>query len=535
MLQIVVLLQLTLWVVSIHAFFPWIPDYKCEEDNTCAEGPKSPVVSRAPGVAAPDVVTYKLTQRVPDTNVDPYNRAVREAGRMLRKYGTTRASRTAPEQPDLVRRENKYSVVSPLPPSGTNSAGVYQDGTDFSYFLQVGIGSAGKPFYMLLDTGAGTTWVMGSSCQSAACTMHSSFGPSDSKTYQKTSQGFSIAYGSGSVSGELAKDTIALAGMTFAMSFGVANVTSQDFTHFPFDGILGLSMSSGATDNFLQVVKTTKTLSSNMFGVSLSRNSDGPNTGEVTFGGTDTSKYTGTISYTTVASRAGGDWAIPMDDFNYDGKKAGVNGRLAYVDTGTSYAFGPPEDVAALHKLIPGAKTSDGVTYTVPCDSNLGLAVSFSGVSYTISTKDWMSPPSGNTCTSNIYGHAVVKDAWLLGDLFLKNVYSVFDADQTRIGFAPKPASSSASTGKSGASTSPTPTSNGNLLTPTTTTSLPKGSSSGSSFPGLSGHETSATAGSPVAQTAGAATPTVSSPGEHLEGSKYASIICIVAVIAMVA
>lgn len=426
--------------------------------------------------------------------------------------------------------------MPPEPSPGKNSAGIYQDGTDFCYFVEAGIGSDGKPLYMLLDTGAGTTWIMGSDCQTSACKLHNLFGPSDSNTFKEKSETFSIAYGSGTVGGSLAQDTISVAGLDVPMTFGLANATSDDFSHYPFDGILGLSMTSTATDNFLQVVKDAKLLESNIFGVSLSRNSDGPNTGEVSFGGTNPSKYTGSISYSPVSSKAGNDWAIAMDDLAYDGKNAGVEGRLAYIDTGTSYVFGPQEDVAAIHKLIPGSKSTDGTTYTVPCKSDIPISVSFSGVSYTISPTDWFTSSSdGGTCTSNIYGYAVVKDAWLLGDMFLKNVYTVFDADEKRIGFAPKPATApkstttTATTEASNATDAPAPTSDSTLAVPA---SIP----SGSSLPGLSGHETSVTAGAPVAQSTGASpTHTKESPAEQLERNKYASILGVVAVVALVA
>ncbi len=336
-------------------------------------------------------------------------------------------------------RENKYSVVEPASPSASNSAGIYQDGSDYSYFIQAKFGSSEKPMYMLLDSGAGTTWVMATGCQSTACTKHNSFGPGDSETYRGDSKTFSIAYGTGKVSGELARDSISVAGMDIAMTFGAANETSDDFVHFPFDGILGLSMSKGATDNFMGVLMESKMLTARVFSVSLGRASDGVNYGQVTFGGTDPSQYTGEISYTSVSHKGGGDWSIPMDDMAYDGKPSGIKGRLAYIDTGTSYMFGPEADVAAIHKVIPGATTSDEVEYTVPCDSDLPLTVTFSGVAYKMSSKDWMSK-KGDRCVSNIYGHEVVKDSWLMGDLFLKNVYAVFDADQKRIGFALKPA-----------------------------------------------------------------------------------------------
>jgi hypothetical protein len=58
MLRTVILLQLTLWVVSIHAFFPYIPAWQCEENNICGDDPKSEK-PKARGVQ-----TYKLSQRV---------------------------------------------------------------------------------------------------------------------------------------------------------------------------------------------------------------------------------------------------------------------------------------------------------------------------------------------------------------------------------------------------------------------------------------------------------------------------------------
>ncbi len=372
----------------------------------------------------------------------------RAAQRLVKKYAGTDSTdslrRSLPSlpptrsEPELVKRTNSYSIVTAATPSASNAAGIDQDGTDFSYFVQAQFGSASTPLLMLLDTGAGTTWVMGSGCQSTACLMHNTFGPASSKTLQTSADGFSIAYGSGTVAGSLASDTVSVAALTMSMSFGIANTTSDDFTHFPFDGILGLSLSEGATDNFLQTIKTAKLLSANVFGVSLWRDTDGgANTGEILFGAANPALYTGDIVYTSVAASSGGsDWAIPMDDIGYDGGKAGVTGRLAYIDTGTTYVFGPAADVAALHKQIPGAVSTDGgIIHTVPCTSNQPLTVSFSGVAYSISPEDWLSAPgSDGNCTSNIYGYAVVANSWLLGDLFIKNVYAVFDVDQSRIG-----------------------------------------------------------------------------------------------------
>lgn len=337
------------------------------------------------------------------------------------------------------RQTNVYRVIEPAESEHKNGAGIYQDGSDFSYFVRAKLGSEEKELYMLLDTGAATSWVMGTECVSPACEKHNNFGSQDSDTLEVLDgDGFSVNYGTGSVKGNRVKDTIAVAGLKPELVFGLANETSNDFNHFPFDGILGLSMASGSSDNFLKKIKALDVLDKNIFCVFINRASDGPNTGEITFGQCNEDKYTGDFTYTDVKA-TNGDWAIPMDGLTYDGKKAGVKGKLAYIDTGTSYVFGPQSDVEAFHKHIPGSSSSDGTTWKVPCDSNKEVTYQFSGQSYTIKTSDWVSKPDkdGN-CTSNIYGHEVVPGAWLLGDLFLKNVYAVFDVDEERIGKIPQ-------------------------------------------------------------------------------------------------
>ncbi|EJT69301.1 rhizopuspepsin-3 [Gaeumannomyces tritici R3-111a-1] len=480
-----VLVQLTLWVAGSNAFYPFIPEYLCEDKSCQTQNRKRLLEDGA--------VTFPLSQRAPDASESQADRVQRTARYLSAKYGRkppVGISGDVAAAPVLDRRQNsKYTVSRAASTSTADSVGLHQDGSDLSYFIDVGLGSGAKSVYMLFDTGAGTTWVMGSDCKSEPCLVHNSFGPADSASLKATSQSFSIAYGTGSVVGVISTDTVAIAGKKVTMSFGVANVTSNDFNHFPFDGILGMSMNKGATENLLQVFKREKTFKANTFGVFVNRNADGPNTGEVSFGGTNPAKYTGALSYTPVSDKANGDWAIPMDDLAYDGKKAGVTGRLAYIDTGTTYIFGPAADVATFHKSIPGAKldaNGGGTTYTAPCDSTKTLTISFGGVAYAIQTRDWLSGPNANgECVSNVYGIEVVRGAWLLGDVFLKNVYAVFDVDRTRIGFATRP---------------PVPTPAQGAATTTTTPASSSGSGSSSTGGGgstLSRPPSSSTSSSP--------------------------------------
>ncbi|KAI1388743.1 acid protease [Hypoxylon trugodes] len=510
-------LQLLLWVTGIHAFFQRLPSHDGLEKRGSPDG-------SAPSKQNPQLgfVTFKLVQGKPSSKESLTDKVSRAIQSLTTKYGYRAPTRSTSEDPALLNRDNDYKVVTAAKPSASNAVGVDQDGTDYSYFLEANFGSEGKSLYMLVDTGASTTWVMGSGCTSSACTKHNTFGPNDSKSYHDTGNDYSVEYGSGEVSGHLVSDTISIAGLEVTMPFGVANVTSDQFAQFPFEGILGLSMTNGT---WLSYVKEAKLIDSNVFGIALARNSDGTNDGEIAFGGPNKAKFKGDISYTPIQS--GDSWAIPMDDVLYDDNSAGVKGRLAYIDTGTTFVFGPPDDVQALYKLVPDSKTTDnGQTWSVPCDSNATVSFSFSGQTYTASSKDFTSAPNGDgVCFGNVYGMEFVSGAWLLGDMFLKNVYSVFDVDQKRIGFAARAASS-------GSTTSPSVTSISPDGSTTTIESSTPTSSSGSTGIGLMPNASPTSSGSSAADTT--PTPTTESSGEKLQGKGlYASVLGALLIIAM--
>ncbi|KAG8164250.1 hypothetical protein KVR01_006168 [Diaporthe batatas] len=471
---------LATWATTALAFYPFIPSYREGDSPT----------------------TYKLSQKSSAQNgAPPADNADREARRLVRKF-SSKPSHNVRGSETLVARENKYPIDTAATPSDPNSAGIDQDGTDFSYFIEASLGSTGKTLYMLCDTGAGTTWVMGTNCNSKACGMHTTWSPSESTTSKPVGTEFTLNYGTGAVNGTLTEDTMSIASVKVTMAFGVANTTSDDFASFAFDGILGLSMNNGSSDNFMGSVKEDKLLKSNVFSVALDRAEDGPNTGQLTLGGTDPAKFTGDITYTAVNPEANGDWAIAMDGMGYDSNKVNVTGRFAYIDTGTTYAFGPPDDVADLHKIIPGASSTDNVTYTAPCNSDKPITVTFSGVERNISAKDWLSEPSDKgICTSNIFGREVVAGAWFLGAVYLKNVYTVFDIDQTRIGFATKAA-----------------------RPPNTTNNSTTGTS-----------ETSPGAASAAAETNGVTTSGASSLGRQLMVGAYTSVLFTVGIMGILA
>ncbi|EOD45290.1 putative aspartic-type endopeptidase protein [Neofusicoccum parvum UCRNP2] len=357
------------------------------------------------------------------------------------------------------RRDNQFNVVTANDPTQSDSVAVDSDGSDFSYFSTVKFGSSDVEYYLLLDSGAANTWVMSADCTTDSCAKHSTLGPSGSSTLEVTSNTFSIAYGTGNVNGTLASDKVHVSSFSVDLTFGLADFASPEFASYPMDGILGLGRAD-RTDNdvtdgtLLDALAEASLIPAKLYGIHLSRNSDGLKDGELNLGAPNPDRYDGDLAWTSTIDNDRGFWEIPIDDAAYGGTQAGLTDRTAIIDTGTSYMLLPGNDAAALHKLIPQS-AQNGEIFTIPCSTTQSLQLSFNNIAYNISAKDYVGRNvGGSTCQSNIIGRRTFGDKqWLVGAVFLKNVYAVFDYDNSRIGFGVK------GSGSSMAETSASPTS----------------------------------------------------------------------------
>ncbi|TQS37699.1 hypothetical protein Golomagni_01817 [Golovinomyces magnicellulatus] len=326
------------------------------------------------------------------------------------------------------------SIIPPIPPNRPLSAGIYQDGNDYCYFAEVFLGSEKSLMYMLLDTGASLSWVMGEDCTNPICKSRNTFGAQNSSTFEASDVKFSISYGTGSCSGTMARDTISFAGLSFKMPIGIASEVSQEFGSFEMYGILGLAMTRPNPSSFLNTVVASKTLKSNLFGISLSRNKDGNNTGVINFGAPDTSRFTGEIKYYPLVGDNGA-WEIELASAGFGSVQFPIAQKVL-LDTGTSFIFAPLDLSNKMHELIVGAKTSNGgANWHVPCATTIDMVFKLGSDLYTIPSTMWVGlPTSDGLCLSSLCGTDLNDGAWVLGDMFLKNYYTIFDVDNRRIG-----------------------------------------------------------------------------------------------------
>jgi len=451
----------------------------------------------------------------------------RRQARSVDNNGITIPLQKLPSKP---KRDNAFSVVTAPIPTQTGSLAIDQDGDDISYFAAFTVGTSQKTFYLLLDSAASNTWIMSSTCTTQACAVHNTLGPSDSTSLQiNSAQEFSVTYGSGSVSGDVATDTLHTSAFSVPFTFGLANNVSSEFASYAMDGIIGFGRENLITETqnnvnsptLMDVLVSQKVIPAKLFGVHLWRASSGsPNNGELNLGAPDTSKYSGALNYLPAQDNVDGFWEVAVDDAGVDGKSAGLPGNTAILDTGTSFILMPAAHATALHALIPGsANPGGGETFTVPCGARSVIDLTLGGVAYAVLPADYVGAPvsaaAGAPCFSNIVGRQTFNATqWLLGDVFLKNVYAVFDFDGARVGFGTQAGDGDGPASGSSGSAVPTgsgmPAASGASAAdsePTATSTSKAGSTSASAADGKvsTGAGASSTASSAAASRTGAA------------------------------
>ncbi|XP_041965784.1 gastricsin-like [Alosa sapidissima] len=319
---------------------------------------------------------------------------------------------------------------------------------DMEYYGAISIGTPPQSFQVLFDTGSSNLWVDSVYCNTQACTSHTQFNPQQSSTWSSSGQTFYLPYGAGSLSGQFGYDTVNLAGIVITnQEVGIStNEPGQNFVVANFDGILGLAypaISAGQQTPVMDTMMQQGLLQANMFAFYLSGDQSGGS--EVAFGGVDPNKYQGDIYWTPVTSES--YWQIGIEEFQVNNQATDwcSQGCQAIVDTGTSMLTAPSQFISYLMQSF-GAQQNQNGQATVDCSQVNSLPT----LTFTINGVDFPLPPSAyiiSVSPSGENGCSVAitptylpsqngQPLWILGDVFLREYYSVYDRTNNRVGFA---------------------------------------------------------------------------------------------------
>ncbi|KZV67009.1 acid protease [Peniophora sp. CONT] len=326
---------------------------------------------------------------------------------------------------------------------------ITDQGPDDGYYASIGIGTPTQTFNVLLDTGSADLWVLTTQCTN--CTQGlAQLDTNRSSSIRTSTNNVSFVYGQGQAAGTVATDTVSLAGFTISnQSFGAVTQIADNIlpSGVNFSGIMGLTPQAapntviGATP-FWQALLNGNQFSNPEFSIYLARNkqratsiSDTNAGGSLTFGGRNETLFQGDVEFFPSAA---GDtyWYQNVASLTLNGKPIAINLSLAAMDTGSSFFFGPPDVVGDFWGQVPGSAAVGQGMYSYPCNATLNATISFGGRSYPIKSNDFNVGTVGNG-TGQCMGGLVSMETqppgssippWVIGDVFLKNVYTVYHA-----------------------------------------------------------------------------------------------------------
>uniref|UniRef100_A0AAQ4PN68 Peptidase A1 domain-containing protein n=1 Tax=Gasterosteus aculeatus aculeatus TaxID=481459 RepID=A0AAQ4PN68_GASAC len=283
---------------------------------------------------------------------------------------------------------------------------------DLAYYGIISIGTPPQSFKVIFDSGSSNLWVPSIYCNSPACSM---FPPSSC----------SLGLEKGQVGGLAVTNQI----------FGLSESEAPFMQYMRADGILGLAYprlsASGATPVFDNMMREGL-VNQDLFSVYLS--SDSQQGSVVTFGGVDPNHYSGPISWIPLSNEL--YWQITVDSVTVNGQVVACNGGCqAIVDTGTSLIVGPQSSISSINSRV-GARSQNG-DYLVNCN---GIA-QMPDVTFHIHGQEFTIPASAYVRQSQYYGCRTGfgnggDNLWILGDVFIRQYYSIFNRAQNMVGLA---------------------------------------------------------------------------------------------------
>ncbi|KAI0037070.1 acid protease [Vararia minispora EC-137] len=332
-------------------------------------------------------------------------------------------------------------VSTPLVKRQAGSGGdILTDDQQVLWFGTIQVGTPPVQYTVDFDTGSSDLFLPGPTC-GTTCSNHTVYNPASSSTSSDLGKTFSLAYGDGStVSGKQFTDVVAISGSTATnQTLGSANQYSSGFQspNFPADGLMGMGFPSisvyGANPVF-QTLVASGVITEPVFSFKLATEGS-----ELFIGGTDANLFTGNFTFVNVTQQ--GYWQVEMDALTVNGQNViPIAQTSSIIDTGTTLIVGDTQTVATAYRSIQGATDNGDGTYTVPCNATPNLSLTFGGRSFSVDPATFILGSSSGATTGCIgglsYNDAIAGQFWIIGDVFLQNVYTQFDVGKGQVGFA---------------------------------------------------------------------------------------------------
>ncbi|KAI9271401.1 aspartic peptidase domain-containing protein [Sporodiniella umbellata] len=317
------------------------------------------------------------------------------------------------------------------------------------YYGEIAVGTPPQTFNVVFDTGSSNLWIPSTRCSSSEACLSGNrrlYNSGASSTYVNNGTEFNLMYTSGAVRGIISQDRVTVGEIQIDNQGFAESIEepSDPFSQSNFDGVFGLGYDNIAiqrtTPPFYNMVQKNL-LREKIFSFwvgDVNKPENYSKGGEIIFGGIDKNHYVGNVFWTPVIRQ--GYWEIGLDTVYFDGASMSSDARTAAVDTGASLIIGPTYIVDIINNQIETFRDIYGQNH-VDC-SNLEKLPEFcfmiSGANLCLTGEEYIIQTEGQ-CILGIVGMDIPSPTgplWIVGDVFLRKYYTIFDLEKNRIGFA---------------------------------------------------------------------------------------------------
>lgn len=319
------------------------------------------------------------------------------------------------------------------------------------FYGTIRVGTPPQKFTVIFDTGSSDIWIPGAKCHD--CSGSNRYISNDSTTYIEMAGIFEDQYGSGSVRGPIQQETIQV-GEFILPNVAIGQVEYQDeaIRLFQSDGIVGLGFEGLAKitrPTLFDHLKLNYPETRRQFSLYLNPHPDAFPQSELILGGYDTelAGENATWIFSPVLHTRHqhwlGFWTILMTCVTIGDQYTLCEGgsKAAVVDSGTSLLLIPSDEYYPLMDHICQATGSacHNSSFGYSCfgcthDDFPTLAFTLApGQEFTLFGTDYVRC-DGDICIPLI--DVSSSNVWVLGDVFLRTFYTLFDIEKQRIGFA---------------------------------------------------------------------------------------------------
>lgn len=314
----------------------------------------------------------------------------------------------------------------------------------FGFRGTVSVGSPPQPFTVLFDTGSSQFWIQSAICSNCKGNL---FNFSRSSTFiNQKRPSKPIRYIDGTiVSGLVVSETVSINNLS--QSNYTMNLATSLNEEMDLDGVMGFGFSPNQDNPAFVSRLFNKTPSISPVFSYFIDNTDV--SGALVIGGIDQSRFSGPLATENILPFDKTPfWELSMNLLEIGGSKLDIPTTMTSIfDTGSSLAVFALAMAKTINQKLGIPPLSTQGWYGMPClDGKIpnglpDLIMIFGGVRLKFTASDYIYL-QGNTnnaifCISGIIGNSKLdQDESIIGNIFLRRYYTVFDMKNRKLGFA---------------------------------------------------------------------------------------------------